>query len=231
VTDQRRPKPAHRSPQARGSHGVMASAAYAEGDPAPVQVRACSRGATSSTSTAPLGGRCERPRPGAMGCVPAPPADPRAGRVPTGHAAPARGHDGPGRAISDRLGERVQVPSVPMRWPGQAREPVCAVRAGALVTRTRTAEALKVPALIVYRAPADVRGRFREQLHAVNLADPGDPSAPPNAARSWSQPAQRTLRDRSQTDAASTGERTVAMSLMRSCPAPGPWPRGRPAGR
>ena len=53
---------------------------------------------------------------------------------------------------------------------------------------SRAAEALQVLGLIIYRAPADVRTRFREQLHARNLADPGDASAPPNAARSWSRP-------------------------------------------
>jgi hypothetical protein len=52
----------------------------------------------------------------------------------------------------------------------------------------QAAEALQVLSLIIYRAPADVRGRFREQLHARNLADPGDPAAPPNSARSWSRP-------------------------------------------
>jgi hypothetical protein len=63
---------------------------------------------------------------------------------------------------------------------------------GGAVSRTRqpshAAQALQVLGLIIYRSPAGVRARFREQLHARNLADPGDPCAPRNAVRSWSRP-------------------------------------------
>ena len=81
-----------------------------------------------------------------------------------------------------------QVPSL-RQWRGD-RLPMPGML-GAAVSRGsagRPTEALTILGLIISRAPADVRARFREQLRSFNLADPGDPSAPPNAARSWSRP-------------------------------------------
>jgi hypothetical protein len=49
-------------------------------------------------------------------------------------------------------------------------------------------EALGLLALIASRAPEHARGQFRDELRRRGLADPGDLTAPANAARPWSQP-------------------------------------------